>query len=67
MPFGLRNAFETFQRTMGGILATVKCQFALLYLDDADLFSITPDAQNHHIMKVLPFLYNAGITSKLEK
>lgn len=35
MPFGLRNAPSTFQRSADVILSNFKWQFALAYLDDA--------------------------------
>ena len=38
MPFGLKNAPGTFQRAANVILAGVKWQFALVYLDDIIIY-----------------------------
>lgn len=39
MPFGLKNTPATFQRVMDIILFSVKCHFALIYLEDIVFFS----------------------------
>ncbi len=43
MPFGLKNAPSTFRRAIDMILATVKWQFAIVYLDDIIIFSRTSE------------------------
>jgi hypothetical protein len=45
MPFGLTNAPATFQRLMDLVLAGVKWQYGLVYLDDIIVYSATFD--NH--------------------
>lgn len=42
MSFGLKNAPATFQRATGVILASVKWQFAILYIDDIITFTQSP-------------------------
>lgn len=67
MPFGLRNAPGTFQRTMDVILSTVKWQFALVYLDDIVVFSRTPVEHIDHVRHVLTLLHDDGVILKLKK
>jgi transposase InsO family protein len=45
MPFGLKNASAHFQRTMDAVLAGVKWQHCLVYIDDILIFSDT--FENH--------------------
>ena len=45
MPFGLNNAPATFQRTIDIVLATVKLQYAIVYLDD--IIVLSKDAEEH--------------------
>ena len=51
MPFGLRNAGQTFQRMMDMILAGLP--YAIIYVDDILVFS--PDLQTHveHLRSIL--------------
>lgn len=56
MPFGLKNAPETFQGAMSVVLSTVNWQYALVYIDYVSIFSKTPKEHPHHIEKVLKLL-----------
>ena len=67
MPFGLKNAPGTFQRAIDIILATVRWQCAIVYLDDIVIFSNNVKEHLQHITKVLSLLNNAGMTLKLRK
>ena len=67
MPFGLRNAPATFQRAMDVILASVRWQVALVYLDDVIIFSKSYRAHLEHVATVLSLLKSAGVTLKLAK
>ena len=67
MPFGLRNAPETFQRAVDIILSKVKWKFCLVYIDDIVIFSKSPVQQMNHINEMLGFLKEAGMTIKLNK
>lgn len=67
MPIGLMNAPGTIQRTMEGILASIKWQFALVYLDDIFIFSKVPEKHVNHFKHMLTLPQRAGVTSKLEK
>jgi len=45
LPFGLKSAFEKFQRIMDQMLVGfVKC-----YIDDIIVFSLTPEDHMHHL------------------
>jgi len=67
MPFGLTNAPATFQRALDILLAGVKWQFCLVYLDDVIIFSETEEKHISHVDNVLQILHQAGVTLKLKK
>lgn len=66
IPFGLRSAHGTFQRFIDLILISVKCQLALVYLEDIDSFTKTPKQHIKHVCKVLLALYIPDITLQLK-
>lgn len=67
MPFGIRNAPGSFQRTVEVILVTVKGQFQLVYLEDTVIFSHTTEEHIQHIREVLTLLKNTAVNLKLRK
>ena len=67
MPFGLKNAPSTFQRTIDIVLATAKWKHAIVYLDDIVIFSRNVEEHMEHIASILAMLRNAGMTLKLKK
>jgi len=67
MPFGLTNAPATFQRALEILLAGVKWQFCLVYLDDVIIFSCTEEEHIKHVDRVLQILHRAGVSLKLKK
>ncbi len=67
MPFGLRNAPDTFQRAVDIILAGVKWKSCLVYLDDVIVFSRNIEEHFDHLQDVLRLLEQAGVTLKLKK
>ena len=67
MPFGLKNAPATFQRAMDVILASVKWQTAIVYLDDVIVFSTDIGQHVHQVDRVLRLMSEAGMTLKLKK
>lgn len=67
MFFGLRNAPETFQRSMDVILASVKWYFSLVYLGDVVIFFNNPYQPISNLKVVLNLLKKAGIMIKLKK
>ena len=67
LPFGLCNAPSTFQRAMNMILAGVKWQICLLYLDDVIFSSRSPEEHLEHLDEVLTRLRKAGVTFKAAK
>jgi len=62
LPFGLCNAPAMFQRAMDMILAGVKWQICLVYLDDVIDFSRSPEEHLQHLDEVLTLLGKAGVT-----
>jgi Reverse transcriptase (RNA-dependent DNA polymerase) len=65
MPFGLCNAPATFQRALDMILAKVKWNYALIYLDDVIIYSRTVEEHMTHLDEVLGLLRSAGASLKL--
>jgi hypothetical protein len=47
MPFGLRNAGQSFQRFMDEVLA--RLDFAFCYLDDILIGSTSPEEHRRHL------------------
>lgn len=67
MPFGLKNAPGTFQRFMDGIISTVFCQYALVYLDDVIVYSGSSEQHLQHVSNVLQLSKYAEVTLKLKQ
>jgi len=67
MPFGLRNAPATFQRTMDKVLAGVKYNSCLVFFDDILIFSKTFEEHLERIRAVFTRLAEAGLTVKPSK
>lgn len=62
----MNNAPGNFQIVIFVILATVKWQFALVYLDDILVFSKSISEQFEHLRIVMSLLSEAGVTMKLK-
>lgn len=62
MPFGYRNGPAVFQRVMQGILAPFLWVFALVYIDDIVIFSLTFEDHLLHIDQVLGAIAAAKVT-----
>ncbi len=67
MPFGYRNGPSVFQRVMQNILAPFLWIFALVYIYDIVIFSLTFDEHLQHIDKVFKAIRASGITLSLPK
>ena len=67
LPFGLCNAPATFQLAMDIILARVKWQTCIVYLDDVIVFSRTPEENVGHVEEVLKLLKAHGVSLKANK
>ena len=67
MPFGLTNAPATFQRAMDTILAGLKWNICLVYLDDIIVFSKTFEDHVKHLQLVFNALNSYHLRLKLEK
>jgi len=67
MPFGLTNAPATSQRCMDMVLAGLKWNSCLVYLDDIIVFGEDESSHNRNSGKVLAALQEAGLTIKPTK
>ena len=59
MPFGLKNAAQSFQRLMDGILRDVP--FAFVYLDDILVASHSPQEHHQHLKQLFTLLSSNGL------
>ena len=59
MPFGLKNAAQSFQRLMDGILRDVP--FAFVYLDDILVASHSPQEHHQHLQQLFTLLSSNGL------
>lgn len=66
MPFGLKNAAQTFQRAMNELLHP-HSEYACAYLDDIAVFSETLSEHVQHLRAVFAALDRARLKVKLEK
>lgn len=67
MPFGLTNAPATFQRLMDIVLAGLKWQCCLVYLDDVVIYSPTFEQHLIDLEKIFQTLKSANLTLKASK
>jgi hypothetical protein len=67
MPFGLVNAPATFQKAMDNILADLRWESVIVYLDDVIIFSRSFEEHVRHLTLVLQKLSEAGATLKFSK
>ncbi|XP_072143827.1 retrovirus-related Pol polyprotein from transposon 412 isoform X2 [Dermacentor andersoni] len=67
MPFGLCSAPATFQRVMDTVLAGLKWQTCLVYLDDVVVFAGNFDVHLRRLATVLEAIRSSGLTLKPEK
>ncbi len=65
MPFGLRNAGQSFQRVMDQVFNGLDCSF--VYLDDILVGSASPEEHLRHLRAVLQRLRKFGLVLDLEK
>ena len=65
LPFGLRNAAQTFQRFINEV--TVGLDFIFVYLDDILVASRTEEEHISHLQKIFERLDSFGINIKLSK
>ena len=67
MPFGLCNAPATYQRTLDILLAGLKWQTCLVYVDDVIVFSKSFDQHLTAVADVLHILQEAGLSMNMRK
>jgi hypothetical protein len=65
IPFGLRNAGQTFQRLMDSVLAGLPSCF--VYMDDVLVASTSPAQHVAHLKEVLERLQQQGLVLNIEK
>ena len=65
MPFGLRNAGQTFQRMMDCVLTGLP--FCFVYLDDILVASVDHQQHHQHLQQVLERLAEHGLVLNAEK
>ena len=65
MPFGLRNAGQSFQRLMDEVLEGLDCNF--VYLDNILVASNTVEEHEVHLEQILKRLQQHGLVLHLEK
>ena len=65
LPFGLRNAAQTFQRMMDQIFGDLP--FCFVYLDDVLVFSKDLQSHQDHLQDVLQLCRDHGLTINLSK
>lgn len=65
MPFGLRNAAQTFQRFMDDVLRGL--DFCYNYIDDLLIASATPEEHLRHLRLVLERLHDHGLLINVPK
>ena len=65
MPFGLKNAAQTFQRLMDTILRGIDCVF--VYLDDILVSSTSRAEHAIHLRSVFSTLSSAGMVVQRQK
>lgn len=65
MPFGLRNAAQTFQRFIDNLIRDF--DFAYAYIDDILIASATEEEHRQHVMTILERLDEAGLVIHANK
>jgi len=65
MPFGLKNATQTFQRLMDRILKDLN--FAFVYLDDILIASTSKSQHSEHLNSVFKLLSSNGLVINKSK
>ena len=65
MPFGLKNAAQTFQRLMDNVLRY--CSFAYVYVDDIFVASSSVDEHRQHLRQLFRKLADYGLVFNPQK
>ena len=65
MPFGLCNAFATFQQLMQNCLGKLNLIYCLIYLDDLIVFSQTTEEHLHQLCVVIDQIREYNLKLKL--
>ena len=67
MPFGYKNGPSIFQRIMQNVLAPFSWIFALVYIDDIVIFSLTLKDHISHLDQVFKAIEGSGVTLSVTK
>ena len=61
MPFGLCNAPSTFQRLMDIVLSSVLWKYAMVYIDDVNIYSESFEQHLEHLNEVFKLIKKANL------
>ena len=67
MPFGLCNAPSTFQRLMDVVLSSVLWKYAMVYIDDVNIYSESFEQHLEHLNEVFKLIKKANLQINPEK
>ena len=67
MPFGYKNGPSIFQHIMQNVLAPFLWIFALVYIDDIVIFSLTLEDHISHLHQVFKAIEDSGVTLSVTK
>ena len=67
MPFGYKNGPSIFQHIMQNVLAPFLWIFALVYIDDIVIFSLTLEDHISHLDQVFKAIEGSGVTLSVTK
>ena len=67
MPFGLCNAPSTFQRLMDVVLSSVLWKYAMVYIDDVNIYSESFEQHLEHLNEVFKLIKKANLRINPEK
>ena len=67
MPYGLCNAPAMFQRLMQNCLGELNLTYALVYLDDMIVYSMTEEDHLRRLQAVFEWFYEHGLKLKPSK
>jgi len=67
MPFGLTNALAAFMDLMNRAFKPYLDKFVMVFIDDIQIYSRTPDEHTHHLQEALDVLRKNELYAKFSK